>query len=237
MNSATTARNRPTNQGILASIILLGILALLKFFLISSESIEFRSTSNYFRETSIYGRVVKNVYPEISGSMKTDLELRRAVEGLYDFEDDDGDSTAGYDSVDDFEAAFEDAFKGSGTELNAMEGPWGSRNFSLVHIKQILSSETSRDAEFLTSPACKPHFQLALPNGQFSNVTKFRRIYLYHARKAGGSSMSLYFSTVAKKYGLEYKAREWGAMEEPGFGESDTFYVAHIREPVSFISC
>jgi hypothetical protein len=40
---------------------------------------------------------------------------------------------------------------------------------------------------------------------------------------------------VAKKYGLEYQAREWGAMEEPGFGESDTFYVAHVREPVSFI--
>eukprot|EP00804_Cyclotella_cryptica_P022466 CCRYP_015102-RA/>CCRYP_015102-RA protein AED:0.05 eAED:0.05 QI:53/1/1/1/1/1/3/627/445 len=230
MNLATRSGHRPVNQGILASVILLAMLALLTFFLISSESSEFQSRSKY--ETSIYGTVVKNIYPEISESIEFDLELRRGVEGLYQSEDDDDDATSGYGSIDDFEAAFEEAFKVSDMEQRAVEDPWHPRKISPEHIKQILSSETSRNAELLTSPACKPHFQLALPSGQFSNVTKFKRIYLYHARKAGGSSMSLYFSTVAKKYGLDYKAREWGAMEEPGFGDSDTFYVAHVREPV-----
>ena len=64
----------------------------------------------------------------------------------------------------------------------------------------------------------------------------YHRIHIHlrkKARKAGGSSMSQYFSHVAKTYGLDYMAREWGRMEEPGFGEKDTFYVAHVREPVS----
>lgn len=45
--------------------------------------------------------------------------------------------------------------------------------------------------------------------------------------------MSHYFSEVAKKCELEYKAVEWSAMEEPGTWNDETFYVAHVREPVS----
>lgn len=37
------------------------------------------------------------------------------------------------------------------------------------------------------SPACRPHFQMALPNGQWTNGTKFTRLYFYHVRKAGVS--------------------------------------------------
>ena len=35
-----------------------------------------------------------------------------------------------------------------------------------------------------SSPACKPHFQLASSNGNWTN-RKFKRLYFYHARKAG----------------------------------------------------
>ena len=35
-----------------------------------------------------------------------------------------------------------------------------------------------------SSPACKPHFQLASSNGYWTN-RKFKRLYFYHARKAG----------------------------------------------------
>ena len=38
-----------------------------------------------------------------------------------------------------------------------------------------------------SSPACKPHFQLALSSGHWTNSTtkKFKRLYFYHSRKAG----------------------------------------------------
>ena len=110
---------------------------------------------------------------------------------------------------------------------------YDTKTITYDKINQILSSHASIDNEHLPSPACNPHFKLALPNGKWSNATKFKRIYFYHARKAGGSSMSHYFSEVAKKYELEYKAVEWSAMEEPGTWDDETFYVAHVREPVS----
>lgn len=40
----------------------------------------------------------------------------------------------------------------------------------------------------LLSPACKPHFKIALSDGSWSNQTKFKRLYFYHARKAGVSN-------------------------------------------------
>ena len=40
----------------------------------------------------------------------------------------------------------------------------------------------------LLSPACKPHFRVALPDGSWSNCTKFKRLYFYHAQKAGVSN-------------------------------------------------
>eukprot|EP00579_Thalassiosira_antarctica_P030373 CAMPEP_0202029498 /NCGR_PEP_ID=MMETSP0905-20130828/64010_1 /ASSEMBLY_ACC=CAM_ASM_000554 /TAXON_ID=420261 /ORGANISM="Thalassiosira antarctica, Strain CCMP982" /LENGTH=500 /DNA_ID=CAMNT_0048593261 /DNA_START=20 /DNA_END=1522 /DNA_ORIENTATION=- len=103
-------------------------------------------------------------------------------------------------------------------------------------IKNILRNNTKIiDKNDITeSPACNPHFHLALPNNQWNNATKFRRIHFYHARKAGGSSMHKYLVKVAEHYGLELKAVEWNAMEEPGMHDDDvsTFYVTHLREPV-----
>lgn len=39
----------------------------------------------------------------------------------------------------------------------------------------------------IISPACKPHFNLALSNGNWTSTTKFKRLYFYHVRKAGVS--------------------------------------------------
>lgn len=83
------------------------------------------------------------------------------------------------------------------------------------------------------SPACYPHFNIPLPNGGWTNTMKFKRLYFYHTRKAGGTSMSIYLRKVALKYGLEYKEQEWYEMEEPGEYENATFYVTSLREPVS----
>ena len=228
------AAPRFKKQGILTPIILIAFLSAATFFFISSESSEFRSVSKYYADTS-YERVIRTIYPGNEELTDGVLEMRRGIEGLYLEDVDADDSTLGYDSVDDFEAAFEAAFQASVPNKDvdaAAENPYQPKKISEQYIHQILSSETSKNAELLPSPACRPHFNLALPNGEFNNTTKFKRIYLYHARKAGGSSMSRYFSTVARQYGLEYKAREWGSMEEPGYADSETFYVAHIREPV-----
>ena len=84
------------------------------------------------------------------------------------------------------------------------------------------------------SPACHPHFQsvTSINEWTFTNTTKFNRLYFYHARKAGGTSLANYFSTVARHYGLEFAQSEWTEAEEPG-SVPGTFYVAHLREPVS----
>ena len=103
-------------------------------------------------------------------------------------------------------------------------------------IKYIFRNDTKiiDKNEITASPACHPHFHLAVPNNQRNNTTRFKRIYFYHARKAGGSSMHKYLAKVAEHYGLELKAVEWNAMEEPGMHDDDvnTFYVTHLREPV-----
>lgn len=46
--------------------------------------------------------------------------------------------------------------------------------------------------------------------------------------------MHKYLDKVAQHYGLELKATEWAGMEEPGTDDDGaTFYVTHLREPVS----
>ena len=85
------------------------------------------------------------------------------------------------------------------------------------------------------SPACHPHFRYlsSSTSWAYSDDAKFKRLYFYHARKAGGTSLAHYFSMVALHHGLEFKHEEWYEAEEPGTNELPTFYVAHLREPVS----
>mmetsp|Transcript_2886 Transcript_2886/g.5851 ORF Transcript_2886/g.5851 Transcript_2886/m.5851 type:complete len:367 (-) Transcript_2886:246-1346(-) len=100
------------------------------------------------------------------------------------------------------------------------------------HLPNKSKYSQQEQQEFLKSPACHPHFNVALPNGGWTNTTKFKRLYFYHARKAGGTSMSMYLRTVAQYYGLEFEQNEWTAMEEPGTFENSTFYVTSLREPI-----
>ena len=44
------------------------------------------------------------------------------------------------------------------------------------------------EEEIPPSPVCRPHFQLALPDGSWTSNTKFKRLYFYHVRKAGVSN-------------------------------------------------
>ena len=45
----------------------------------------------------------------------------------------------------------------------------------------------AKKSDSIISPACKPHFKLALSDGNWSSTTKFKRLYFYHVRKAGVS--------------------------------------------------
>lgn len=83
------------------------------------------------------------------------------------------------------------------------------------------------------SPACHPHFRVASSSTwTWSETTKFKRLYFYHARKAGGTSLAEYFVKVAHHHGLEFAQDEWTEAEEPGTHDSPTFYVTHLREPI-----
>ena len=78
-----------------------------------------------------------------------------------------------------------------------------------------------READEPASPACRPHFRAAVRSNDnktwtWSSTAKFRRLYFYHTRKAGGTSLAEYFKRVAMHHGLEYEHMEWKEAEEPG---------------------
>lgn len=54
----------------------------------------------------------------------------------------------------------------------------------LVQVESLNLPERKRFAATQPSPACRPNLNLALPGWKWDNVTKFERIYFYHARKA-----------------------------------------------------
>jgi len=80
------------------------------------------------------------------------------------------------------------------------------------------------------SPACHPHFQMASSDTEWtwSNTTKFKQLYFYHAWKAGAD----YLIKVAHHNGLEFAQDEWNEVKEPRTHEIPTFHVTHLREPV-----
>lgn len=88
------------------------------------------------------------------------------------------------------------------------------------------------------SPACRPHFLVADHPDQplkWSNFSKFKRLYFFHTRKAGGTSLKYYMERVAKHHGLQFATHEYEGSEVPGSSDVPTFYVTHLREPVSYL--
>ena len=112
----------------------------------------------------------------------------------------------------------------------------------LVHLVRILPNIMPNfyDGQ-RSSPACKPHFDLATKDAEnnqtiFINgadAPKFTRLYFHHLRKAGGTSMYYYLKKVALTHNLTFVHNEYGPSEIPGTHSEPTFYVTHLREPVS----
>ena len=105
----------------------------------------------------------------------------------------------------------------------------GASRRTVRRASQFLSRHSQRHR----SPACRPHFNAWTRSNRLSNATTFRRLYFYHARKAGGTSLANYLSKVARRRGLAFAQDEWVEAEEPGTHPVPTLYVAHLREPVS----
>ncbi|KAL3803654.1 hypothetical protein HJC23_003708 [Cyclotella cryptica] len=129
--------------------------------------------------------------------------------------------------------------------IHLFHGNHTSTNLTLLSdgIQYYFSSNNSTDelhslrrqSESQRSPACHPHFQVASPPGEpltWSSSSKFKRLYFYHARKAGGTSLSYYFEKVARHHGLEFSSMEYLGSEVPGSHDETTFYVTHLRHPV-----
>lgn len=134
----------------------------------------------------------------------------------------------GYPSSLDFDPFWDDEFGYSDVDDIYVRVAETSDDDTTTRVDSI----ANENGEAIASPACNPHFSAALPNNKWDNTTKFKRIYFYHARKAGGSSMHKYFVNVAQHYGLEFAYTEWSGMEEPGTYDAATFYVTILREPV-----
>ena len=67
---------------------------------------------------------------------------------------------------------------------------WAYSVFDETNSNDSISSKKKDSNNVISSPsspACKPHFQLASSNGYWTNRTtkKFKRLYFYHSRKAG----------------------------------------------------
>lgn len=113
----------------------------------------------------------------------------------------------------------------------------------LVHLVRILPNIMLLQRNWYgqrSSPACKPHFDLATKdeNNQTifingADAPKFTRLYFHHLRKAGGTSMRYYLKKVALIHNLTFVVNEYGPSEIPGTHSEPTFYVTNLREPVS----
>lgn len=61
-----------------------------------------------------------------------------------------------------------------------------------------------------------------------------RCIFIVHTdSQTGGTSLKYYMEKVAKHHGLEFASTEYEGSEVPGSNSVPTFYVTHLREPVS----
>ena len=59
-------------------------------------------------------------------------------------------------------------------------------------------TQGSADEPNIDSPVCQPHFRAATNSSNpWSDQAKFKRIYFYHFRKAGGTNLRIYLGKVA----------------------------------------
>ena len=79
--------------------------------------------------------------------------------------------------------------------MKPSQGWWSKFNINNSNVK-----DSSSDGEYTDvtqgSPSCRPHFNLALPDGNWTNATKFKRLYFYYAQNAGVSRWCMTLSSI-----------------------------------------
>jgi hypothetical protein len=104
-----------------------------------------------------------------------------------------------------------------------------------------------------TSPACEPHWNVALPKHAFvtphdvihlnghphtlidltwNDTLPFSRIYFYHIRKAGGTMIRKYLKKVASHHRIDLTIQEHKFAREDVGSHPHTLYVTNVRDPV-----
>ncbi|KAL9181964.1 hypothetical protein ACHAXT_012307 [Thalassiosira profunda] len=204
-------------QGLLAGVLLILSLAVATFLATKSNARQLQIYN--LRATTSYQSLAHSV--DLSDLGRNSLEIYRSVAEKKESEDSDDDE-------DEFEEMEEALLEGEDDRSSD-----ASKQLDSILARKKAKKTSNTAAAAASSPACRPHFNLALRDNRWSNTTKFKRIYLYHARKAGGSTIHRYLAKVSDHYGIELRAVEWNAMEEPGtYDDAATFYVTHLREPV-----
>jgi len=226
---------RPNKLGLLAAVLILGILSYISLFSVEFNSLQLNSIkpSDELTPQQQQAILLDYQFPNID-----DIDDK-----YHDDDDTNIDDTTTELNDDQYEPKEQNTTETiKSLQLQISEGIISNT----IPITQINQAILHRNQEFQrakenntlpSSPACHPHFNHLPPNngGQWNNTTKFKRILFYHARKAGGSSMNKYLVKVAQAYGIKIEWIEWNAMEEPGtqFDKEDTFYVTHLREPIA----
>ena len=163
-------------QGLLASALLLIMLAVATLLLTGDKSRQFRSI--LYASNKNYQSLVKSVnLSDISSSQNSIHDYERHVASVENQQEDE-------EETDDYSLS-DDAFYEIGKAmLEADDDQLLNKLTSRIESSTLGNDEQHIMTEAaVVSPACNPHFNLALPNNQWNNTTKFKRIYFYHARK------------------------------------------------------
>eukprot|EP00986_Skeletonema_menzelii_P000625 scaffold171_cov151-Skeletonema_menzelii.AAC.9 len=95
----------------------------------------------------------------------------------------------------------------------------------------------SKPAALKFSPACHPHYRVAIPSDTTGNTTwstsiPFNRIYFYHVRKAGGTMLRKFLKKVALTHNIHLEIQEGKYAREEIGSRPGTMYVTNLRDPV-----
>ena len=95
----------------------------------------------------------------------------------------------------------------------------------------------SKPAALQFSPACHPHYRVAITSDTIGNTTwstslPFTRIYFYHVRKAGGTMLRKFLKKVALTHNIHLEIQENKYAREKVGSHPGTMYVTNLRDPV-----
>jgi hypothetical protein len=81
---------------------------------------------------------------------------------------------------------------------------------------------------------CPQGTSLLLPHTQIE-WNQYKTIFLYHSRKAGGSTLRRLLQQVAQKHNVSFITKEGVVLEEEDMHQNQTLFVTSLRDPIDRI--